>query len=145
MRFSSGRVLHFKTRALLSNCGTRTCHPLFSTRARMFPCLHYTRVHVALSSLHACACCTVLATRVCMLHCPRYTRVHVALCVCMLCFQAKSPRCTSECLSLLCSLKHGEMRASFIPKNTISWYTNLLCFLAQRIFPSLHAVFWPAI
>ena len=131
-------------------------------------CLRYTRVHVALSSntfvhvalcsLHASACCTVFSTRVPMLHCLRCTLAHVALSslhehpcctvlatrLCMLCFQVTCcPR--SGCLTLLCRLKHGELLASFMPKTTISSCTDLLCFLAQMIFPSLHAVSWPAI
>ena len=79
-------------------------------------CLRYTRAHVALSSLQACPCCTVFVASLCRLHCLRYTSAHVAMsslhpCPCctvlatrvyMLCFQAKSPRCTSGCLSLLC-------------------------------------------
>ena len=125
MRFSSGRVLHFKTRALLSNCGTRTCHPLFSTRARMFPCLHYTRVHVALSSLHACARCTVFATRVCMLHCLRYTRAHVALFLlhaCACCAVLATRVCMLHCACACCAFK---LNPRAVPLNVFRYFAAL--------------------
>ena len=117
MCFSSG---------IRSECGMRTSFSFL-----------YKRMHVARSSLHACACCTVIAifatrvrmlhvfaTRVCMLHCRHFTREHVVL------NQAKSP---SRFSALAISQKLRNARI-IMPKNALGVQTYFV-FSLRGYFP----------
>ena len=94
-----------------------TCRSLFSTRACMLHCLRYTRAHVALSSLRACACCTVFATRVPMFHCLRYTRA----------FDAQSSLHTRTC----CAFK---LNTRAVPLNVSRYFA---AFITEKCLPHL--------